>query len=90
MDRYIDLLVSYGLERGLIAPADAVWCRNTLLDILQKPDYAPGQPLPAMPLPDILAALTDDAVGRGLCHRNTTANFAVKYSGIQLPGNFLR
>ena len=87
MDRYIDLLVSYGLERGLIAPADAVWCRNTLLDILQKPDYAPGQPLPAMPLPDILAALTDDAVGRGLCGDDTVSRdlFDTKLMGVLTP-----
>mgnify|MGYP005811185915 CR=1 FL=1 len=67
MDRYIDLLVAYGLEKHLIEPADAVWCRNTLLDILQKPDYTPGPPLPAIPLPEILSTLTDDAVARGLC-----------------------
>ena len=67
MDRYIDLLVAYGLEKHLIEPADAVWCRNTLLDILQKPDYTPGLPLPAIPLPEILSTLTDDAVARGLC-----------------------
>ena len=87
MDRYIDLLVAYGLEKGLIEPADTVWCRNTLLGILQKEGYAPGEPLPAMPLPDILAALTDDAVCRGLCGDDTVSRdlFDTRLMGALTP-----
>ena len=73
MDRYIDLLVAYGLEKHLIEPDDAVWCRNTLMNILQKPDYAPGEPLPPAPLPEVLSVLTEDAVSRGLCGSDTVS-----------------
>ena len=87
MDRYIDLLIAYGLEKHLIEPADAVWCRNALLDLLQKPDYVPAPPLPAVPLAEILAALTDNAVARGLCADDTTSRdlFDTRLMGALTP-----
>ena len=87
MDRYIDLLVAYGLEKGLIAPGDAVWCRNTLLDTLQKPDYAPGSAIPPVPLPEVLSVLTDNAVSRGLCADDTVSRdlFDTRLMGALTP-----
>ena len=87
MDRYIDLLIAYGLEKHLIEPADAVWCRNALLDLLGRTDYTPGKPLPAVPLAEILAALTDDAVARGLCTDDTTSRdlFDTRLMGALTP-----
>ena len=87
MDRYIDLLIAYGLEKHLIEPADAVWCRNALLDLLQKPDYVPAPPLPAVPLAEILATLTDNAVARGLCADDTTSRdlFDTRLMGALTP-----
>ena len=87
MDRYIDLLIAYGLEKHLIEPADAVWCRNALLDLLGRTDYTPGKPLPAVPLAEILAALTDNAVARGLCADDTTSRdlFDTRLMGALTP-----
>ena len=87
MDRYIDLLVAYGLEKHLIEPGDAVWCRNTLMNILQKPDYAPGEPLPPAPLPEVLSVLTEDAVSRGLCGSDTVSQdlFDTRLMGALTP-----
>ena len=87
MDRYIDLLVSYGLEKHLIEPGDAVWCRNTLLDILQKPDYAPGEAIPPMSLPEVLSVLTEGAVSRGLCAGDTVSRdlFDTRLMGALTP-----
>ena len=87
MDRYIDLLVSYGLEKHLIEPADTVWCRNALLDILGLADYTPGEPLASMPLAKILGTLTDDAVARGLCGDDTVSRdlFDTRLMGALTP-----
>ena len=87
MDRYIDLLVAYGLEKHLIEPDDAVWCRNTFMNILQKPDYTPGEPLPPAPLPEVLSVLTEDAVSRGLCGDDTVSRdlFDTKLMGVLTP-----
>ena len=87
MDRYIDLLIAYGLEKHLIEPADAVWCRNALLDLLGRTDYTPGKPLPAVPLAEILATLTDNAVARGLCADDTTSRdlFDTRLMGALTP-----
>ena len=68
-------------------PLDAVWCRNALLDLLGRTDYTPGKPLPAVPLAEILAALTDNAVARGLCADDTTSRdlFDTRLMGALTP-----
>ena len=38
----IGALVAYGLEKGLIEEADAVWARNRMLDILSLDAYEPA------------------------------------------------
>ena len=39
MDRNIDRLVAYGLQKHLIEASDAIWARNALLALLDKSDY---------------------------------------------------
>lgn len=43
IDRLIEQLISYGLQKGLIEPADAVWARNSLLAVLDLDALAPAE-----------------------------------------------
>ena len=72
MKGYLDALVNYGLETGLIQPGDETYVFNRLLEILGLDDAGEGEAVSA-PLPEILGALTDDAVRRGLVDDNITA-----------------
>ncbi len=72
MKGYLDALVNYGLETGLIQPGDETYVFNRLLEILGLDDAGEGEAV-AAPLPEILGALTDDAVRRGLVDDNITA-----------------
>ena len=87
MDRYIDLLVSYGLEKGLLERADIVWARNAILEALDRHTYTQADPLPPMPLSDILSALTEDAVRRGVCNDDQVSRdlFDTKLMGLLTP-----
>ena len=59
-------LVDYALEKGLVAPQDAVWAANSLLETLGLGDgFRPAAPCPGG-LPELLDALTADAAARGL------------------------
>ena len=60
-------LVDYGLANELIHPADAIYARNQLLLIMQLDEYADGQAVPSRKLHEILEALTEDSVRRGVC-----------------------
>ena len=62
---WIAALVRYGADTGLIDEGEAVYTRNLLLDAMGLDDYAPGD-VPEAELCAILAALTEDAVARGL------------------------
>ena len=64
MKGYIDALVNYALERGLIQEGDEIWAYNRLLEVLGL-DEAEGEPVEAE-LAEILDKLTDDAVRRGI------------------------
>ncbi len=85
MKGYLDALVDYALEHGLIQEGDELWAYNRLLETLGL-DEAQGEPVTAE-LPEILEALTDDAVRRGLVDDNITARdlFDTKLMGAILP-----
>ena len=85
MKGYLDALVRYALERGLIQEGDELWAYNRLLEVMGL-DEAEGEALEAE-LPEILAALTEDAVRRGLCEDNLVARdlFDTKLMGAILP-----
>lgn len=63
---YIDSLIAYGQQAGLVSRADVVYTRNRLLEAMHEPDYAPGEVLD-LPLSELLKALTDIAVEHGIC-----------------------
>ena len=85
MKGYLDALVNYALDRALIQEGDEIWAYNRLLEVMGL-DEAEGDPVEAE-LPEILTALTDDAVRRGLIEDNITARdlFDTRLMGAILP-----
>ncbi len=86
MRGYLNALVNYGLDTGLIQPGDETYVFNRLLEILGLDDPGEGEAV-AAPLPEILGALTDDAVRRGLLDDNITARdlFDTRLMGALTP-----
>ena len=83
---YLDALVRYGIGCGLIEQADACYVKNRLLEILRL-DEAPAEEEIHAALPELLAALTDDAVQRGLTGGSVTERdlFDTKLMGALTP-----
>lgn len=83
---YLDALVRYGIGCGLIEAGDACYVRNRLLEILRL-EEAPVQGQIDAPLHELLAALTDDAVQRGLTGDSVTERdlFDTKLMGALTP-----
>ena len=83
---YLDALVRYGIGCGLIEQADACYVKNRLLEILRL-DEAPAEEEIHAALPELLAALTDDAVRRGLIGGSVTERdlFDTKLMGALTP-----
>ena len=73
IERYIDSLVSYAVSRGLAEPVDRQVLTNRLLDILRKDDYELSQEPLSEDLEEILGAILDYAVEKGLCEDNITS-----------------
>ena len=73
MKQYLDALIGYGLETGLIQEGDETYVFNRLLEILRLDEAADGGEAVSLPLADILNALVDDAVCRGVIEDNITA-----------------
>lgn len=83
---YLDALVHYGIGCGLIEQADACYVKNRLLEILRLDEAPAGERIHAE-LPELLAALTDDAVRRGLIGGSVTERdlFDTKLMGALTP-----
>ena len=83
---YLDALVHYAIGCGLIEQADACYVKNRLLEILRL-DEAPTEGEIHAALPELLAALTDDAVQRGLIGDSVTERdlFDTKLMGALTP-----
>lgn len=86
MKKYIKALIDYALSRGLIEDCDRIYAYNALLEAMGL-DEAQGDGAVDLPLADILAFLTDDAVKRGLVDDNITARdlFDTKLMGVLTP-----
>ena len=82
----ISALVQYGLDRKLIEPCDKAFIINQLLTPQQLDSFEPAEVRP-MPLEQILKAMTDDAVNRGIISDDTTSRdlFDTKLMGILTP-----
>ena len=89
-------LVQYGIRSELLAPEDAVYSYNLLLDALQLPPAEPPLPLcdqntenaaDAPALEEILRAMLDDAVNRGIIEDGVTSRdlLDTKLMGLLMP-----
>ena len=83
---YLDALVRYAVERGLIHEDDACVARNRLLEILRLDEAETGEKVSA-PLHELLAALTQEAAARGLIEDTVTDRdlFDTKLMGALTP-----
>ncbi|MCR4952239.1 MAG: UDP-glucose--hexose-1-phosphate uridylyltransferase [Solobacterium sp.] len=79
-------LIQYGLEKDLIRPEDAIYVRNQLLMTMQEEDYEEGTPAD-LSLHEILEALTEEAVEKGIIDGGITAKdlFDTKLMGSLTP-----
>jgi UDPglucose--hexose-1-phosphate uridylyltransferase len=86
----VERLLSYAINKELIAPLDRISARNALLELLQLPaPYAGPQPIesPYSPI-ETLERLLDDAVVRGIITENTLTHrdlFDTKLMGCLVP-----
>ena len=69
----INALVRYGMEKELIEPADEIWARNRILDILGLDGFSPAGESAGEGLEAILRNILDDAARRGLIDGGITS-----------------
>ena len=86
MNAYLQALVQYGLERELIGEHDQIYIINQLLQVMELDSFEQVEPAKAS-LEEILRALTDDAVARGICADDITSRdlFDTKLMGVLTP-----
>ena len=86
MNKYIIALCDHALRTGLICSEDRTWAINNLLQVMALDEVDPSEAVQA-PLHEILDALTQNAVERGLCDDNQVARdlFDTKLMGVLTP-----
>ena len=86
MNRYIYALVDHAISAGLIEAEDQIWAVNRILEVMQLDEAEETAPA-ALPLHEILEALTENAVARGICDDNQVARdlFDTKLMGVLTP-----
>jgi len=87
MKHYLEALVNYALKKGLIEPGDEGFAFNRLLEVMGLDTAEDGAACAPAALPEILAALTEDAVRRGICGESLTARdlFDTRLMGVLTP-----
>ena len=89
MKKYIECLLRYGVEKGLLDTRDVIYIRNQLLDLMQMEGYDAEDVTPAdASLEETLAALLDHAAERGLLPDNTVTYrdlFDTRIMGLLTP-----
>ena len=86
MKAYLDALVNYAADCGLIEDEDKVYAFNRLLELMEL-DSADGEGTVSAPLNEILDALCDDACRRGILDDNIVARdlFDTRLMGALTP-----
>ena len=87
IDSYTAALADYAIAAGLMEPADRTWAVNTLLAAMRLEDYAEPEIRCAGELEEILSALTESAVRRGIIQGDITSRdlFDTGLMGILTP-----
>lgn len=83
---YIDALLSYALERGLIESSDVTFCRNGLLEVMGLEGFE-QEPAVDATLEQILNVLADDAAARRVITDSGASRdlFTTKLMGVLTP-----
>ena len=86
INSYISALVNYGISKELFAECDKTFIINRLLSVLQLDSYTEEECRP-ISLEEILTALLNDAVQRGICADDTVSRdlFDTKIMGVLTP-----
>lgn len=86
MKAYLDALVNYAVDRGLIEQEDKTCAFNRLLEQMELDSVDEEEPISA-PLNEILDALCDDACRRGRIDNNIVSRdlFDTKLMGVLTP-----
>ena len=86
MNKYILALADHAIATGLIEKEDKIWAVNALLQVMQLTEAEETASAEA-PLHEILEALTENAVQRGICDDNQVARdlFDTKLMGALTP-----
>ena len=84
---YLTKLVEYAEKNELIAARDKTWAINRLLEILGEDEYEAVECTEEMPLEEILDALVNFAIEKGLCDTGNVAHdlFDTKLMGALTP-----
>lgn len=87
IETYIDALVCYGMNTGLLEPVDHDVAVNKILEIMRLDDYTPSSGELPEDIEEILAGLLDNAVERGIIDDSITARdlFDTKLMGAITP-----
>ncbi len=87
IETYIDALISYGMNTGLIQPEDHTYIQNRILETLGLDSYTPSDEPQPEDLEEILGGLLDYACEIGKCDDNIVARdlFDTKLMGILTP-----
>ena len=86
MNAYNFALIDYAERTGLITHDDYTWAVNRVLEVMQLDEITPAASAEGE-LHEILEALTQDAVDRGICEDNQVARdlFDTKLMGVLWP-----
>lgn len=86
MKSYLDALINYAVDRGLIEQEDKTYAFNRLLEQMELDSLDEEEPISAS-LNEILDALCDDACRRGLIDNNIISRdlFDTKLMGVLTP-----
>ena len=87
ISQMISSLVRYGIDQQLIESDDAVFVRNQLLMMMNEDDFSEQNPVTDLPLHEILNALCDEAVSKGILNDDIVSRdlFDTKLMGCLTP-----
>ena len=87
IEHYLDSLVQYGLDKGLIFPEDRYYMVNRLLELLKLDTYTPSSEAVETDLYAILKGLLDYACQAGVIEDDVTSRdlFDTKLMGVLTP-----
>ena len=87
VNEYIAALADYAVAKGLIEEADRPWAVNRLLEAMGLSSYEAPETVPQASLEEILTALVNDAVSRGVIEDGIASRdlFDTKLMGVLTP-----